>query len=104
MKNVVLYTIYLYLWSAYTFLMFTGLLKDVTYFSKDFSQVATSQWYFSKRQLPKSAISQAATFQVCLSHSTPPPSCSSRGARPLAHPSRSARHPIATCVASQGIT
>ena len=37
-------------------------------------------------QLPKCAISQAATFQVCPSRSARPPAYSSRGARPLAHP------------------
>ena len=50
-------------------------------FPKDFPQVATSQGYFPKWQLPKCAISQAATFQVCPSHSTWPSFCSSRGAR-----------------------
>ena len=34
-------------------------------FPKAFSQATTSQGYFPKRQLPKCAISQAATSQVC---------------------------------------
>ena len=38
-------------------------------FPKDFPQVATSQGYFTKSQLPKCAISQVATSQVCPSRS-----------------------------------
>ena len=51
-------------------------------FPKDFSQVATSQDYFPKWQLPKCAISQAATSQVFPSPSVQPTFCSIRGARP----------------------
>ena len=43
-------------------------------FPKDSSQVATSQGYFPKWQLPKCAISQAVTSQVCPSRSVRPPS------------------------------
>ena len=50
-------------------------------FQGNFSKAETSQEYFSKWQLPKCVITQAATSQVC--------SCPC--ARPLAHPSRSAR-------------
>ena len=38
-------------------------------FPKDSSQVATSQGYFPKWELPECAISQAGTFQVCPSRS-----------------------------------
>ena len=67
-------------------------------FPNDFSQVATSQEYFLKWELPKCVISQAVTSQVCPSRSARPPACSSRGAQLLAHPSRSARAPIEDCV------
>ena len=63
-------------------------------FPKAYSQAATLNGYFSKWQLPKCAISQAATSQVCPSRSARPPACSSRGAQPLAHPSRSAQPPL----------
>ena len=51
-------------------------------FPKFFSQVATFKGYFPEGQLPKCAICQAATSQVCPSCSTWPPVCSSRSARP----------------------
>ena len=41
-------------------------------FAKDFSQVATSQGYFPKWQLPKCVISKAATSKVCPSRSAGP--------------------------------
>jgi len=63
-------------------------------FPKDYSQVTTPQGYFSKWQLPKCAISQAGTSQVCPSRSARPSACSSRSARPLANPSHSARPPL----------
>ena len=53
-------------------------------FPKAISQVATSQGYFPKWQLPKCAISQAATSQVCPSRSARHLVCSSHSARPLA--------------------
>jgi len=57
-------------------------------FPKDFSQMetyqmATSQGYFPKWQLPKCAISQVATSQVCPSHSSWTPACVNHGAWPL---------------------
>jgi len=61
-------------------------------FPKDFSQVAASQGYFpsgnfpnvqfTKRQLPKCAIHQAATSLICTSRSARPPAWSSCGAWP----------------------
>ena len=64
-----------------------GTLKIVVgTFPKDYSQEATSQGYFLKCQLPKCAI-----FQVCPSYSARPSAYSIRGARPLTHPSHSAR-------------
>jgi len=41
-------------------------------FPKAISQAATFQEYFAKRQLPKCAISQATTSQVCPSRSARP--------------------------------
>ena len=41
-------------------------------FPKDFFQVATSQGYFPKWQLPKYANSEVATSQVCPSRSARP--------------------------------
>ena len=63
-------------------------------FPKDFSQVATSQRYFSKFQLPKCAIFQVSTSQVYPSRSNLPLACSSLGARPPSNPSRIARPPL----------
>jgi len=63
-------------------------------FPKDFPQVATSQGYFPKWQPPKCASSQAETSKVFLSRSALPSVCSSHGARPLAHLSRSDRPPF----------
>ena len=63
-------------------------------FPKVFSAVATSQEYFPKWQPPKCASSQAETSKVFLSRSALPSVCSSHGARPLAHLSRSDRPPF----------
>jgi len=52
-------------------LRFTHMMLDT--FSMDFFQVAASQGYFLKWKLPKCAISQAVTSQVC----------HNRGAQPL---------------------
>ena len=60
--------------------------------SKDFSQVATSQRYFPKWQLPKCAISQARQLSK-------PVLAAELG--PLAHPSHSVWPPIAACSASE---
>ena len=62
-------------------------------FPKDFSQVATSQGYFPKWQLPKYAIYQAAIFQVCSARSARPQTDLAAAFGSLAHPSRSARPP-----------
>jgi len=48
------------------------------------SQAVTSQGYFPKRQLPKFAVSQPATSQVCPSRSARPLACSSSSAPPIA--------------------
>ena len=52
--------------------MFDLLTLMLGTFRKDFFQVATSQGYYPKWQLPKCAISQAATFQVCPNRSARP--------------------------------
>ena len=64
----------------FQFSLYSGCLKDVRYFPKAFSRAATSKGYFPYWQLPKCAISQAATLPR------------------LAQPQRSA--PIAACGAS----
>ena len=76
------------------FLIIKVIHSNLGTFPQDFPQVATSQGYFPKWQLPKCAISQAATSQVCPSRSAQPSVCSSRGARSLGHSSRSARSPL----------
>ena len=62
-------------------------------FPKDFSQVETSQGYFPKWQLPKCAISQAATSKVFLAAALGPKPVQDAELGPLANPSRSARPP-----------
>ena len=61
-------------------------------FPKDFSQVAISQGCFPKWQLPKSAISQAATSKYVLAAALGPQPVLTAALGPLAHPSRST-HP-----------
>ena len=65
-------------------------------FPKDFSQVATSQGYFPKWQLPKYAIYQAAIFQVCSARSARPQTDLAAAFGSLGHPSRSAPPPLHT--------
>ena len=78
---------------------------DVRYFPKGFFQVATSQGYFPKWQLPKNvqftkwqlpkcAIFRAATSQVWPSRSARPRSNLAAALGPLAHSNRSARPPL----------
>ena len=62
------------------------ILRMSATFLMTLSQVATSQGYFPKWELPKCAISQAATSQVCPSRSARPPVCPSRSARPAFQP------------------
>ena len=62
-------------------------------FPKDFSQVATSQRYFPKFQLPKCGIFQVSTSQVYPIRSNMPLACSSLCARPPTNPSLCARPP-----------
>jgi len=70
-------------------------------FPKDFSQLETTQGYFSKWQLSKYAISQAVTSQVCPSCSTWPSACSSCITHPI-KPKQFA--PIDACGASECLT
>ena len=60
-------------------------------FLKNFSQVATAKGYFPKWQLPKCAVSKAATSQVCPNPNARPPVFSSGSAQLPTHPSLSAR-------------
>ena len=59
-------------------------------FPKDFPQVATSQGYFPKWQIPKCAISQAVTFPA-VALGPKPVLAATLG--PLDHSSRSAQPP-----------
>ena len=64
------------------------------------SQVATSQGYFPKWQLPK-GIFPAATSQVCPIRSAWPPACSNRGARPHSPSQLQRLAPISACSTSE---
>ena len=62
------------------------------------------QKYFSQGQLPKRAIFQAATYQVCPSRSARSHPVLAAALGPLSHPSCSARPPIAACGTSESLT
>ena len=68
------------------------ILKMLGTFPKNFSQVAISQGFFPKWQLPKSSISQAATSKSVLSAVLGPQPVLTAALGPLAHPRRST-HP-----------
>ena len=73
-------------------------------FTKDFSQVATSQGYFPQGQHPKSAISQAETSQVCSSRSSWPKPVLTAALSPRAHRSCSTRPPLQRAAPQEGLT
>ena len=73
-------------------------------FPKAFSQATTSQGYFPKWKLPKCAISQAATSQVCSSSSAcPTPDVLVTKVGPYPNLDAVLAH-LAACVASEGLT